>query len=392
MEAAVDARSDLNVEEIIEGARAQTGLIEIGEPDILEGLEVLVDSLNREGNLRPDGVAAQRASLTGVVANRLRINDAFERQPEIFDEEIRGPIVIVGLPRTGTTKLHRMLAAGAGLQSLPLWKLLFPAPLGPTPPGGEDPRIALAEQVSAGMRDHFPDFFAGHPMIAREPDEEVWMLDLVMRGWMPCYTATVPSFRSWSDRHGLGTWYSYLRKQLQMFQHHDGSPSKPWLLKAPEHLGQLDLLFETFPDATIVHTHRDPVVAIASIAVLTVASRRMYSDEPDPAEAGRFNLARWSQAMRDYLDERAALEGRQSFVDVPYTEITDDVMPAIERIGEAAGLELGAEAREAMRAWEADNPQGKHGRRRYALSEVGLSESEVREAFSGYLERFGPLL
>jgi Sulfotransferase family len=388
----VETRSrELNLAKIIEAARQQTGLREIGEPDIGDGLRVLVDSLNREANLRPDGVESQRASLTGLVANRLRINDVFTRHPEISEEELRGPIVIVGLPRTGTTKLHRMLAANPDLQSLPLYKLLFPAPLAPTPPGGEDPRIAVAEMVSAGMLENFPDFFAGHPMLPREADEEVWMLDLVTRGWMPCYTATVPSFAAWTERQAFGTWYGYLRRLLQMFQWQDGSPSKMWLLKAPEHMGHLDLLFDTFPDATVVQTHRDPVTAIASIAVLTVASRRMYTDRPDPAEAGQFTLKHWSESLRRLVERRPELERRHRFVDVPYWEITGDPMGAIERIAAVAGLDLTAHTRATMRAWEANNPQHKHGQHRYELDQVGLEEPEVRAAFAEYVERFGHL-
>jgi Sulfotransferase family len=382
----------LNVDEIFEAARAQTGLAEIGEPDIHEGLGVLVDSLNTEGNLRPAGVEMQRANLIGLISNRLRINDVFRQHPEIFDEEIRGPIVIVGLPRTGTTKLHRMLAAHPDLQSLPLYKLLFPAPLGPTAAGGEDPRIAIAEQVSAAMRDNFPEFFAGHPMLPREPDEEVWMLDLVTRGWMPCYTANVPTFRAWTDRQDLDTWYDYLRKLLQMFQWHDRAAGKMWVIKAPEHMGHLDLLFDRFPEATIVQTHRDPVTAFASIAVLTVVSRQMYTDDPDPDEAGRFNLEHWSEALRSLVQRRAELEGQRRFVDAPYRDITGDVLSLIERISAAAGLELNDQALAAMRTWEAENPQNKHGRHRYALDQVGLVEAEVRAAFADYLDRFGHLL
>lgn len=392
MEAVHAGSRELNLDEIVEAARAQTGLTEIGEPDIREGLGVMIDSLNREANLRPDGLEAQRMALTGLVSNRLRINDVFSQHPEIDDEEIRGPIVIVGLPRSGTTKLHRMLAASNDLQSLPLYKLLFPAPLAPTPPGGEDPRIAVAEMVSAGMRENFPDFFAGHPMLPREPDEEVWMLDLVTRGWMPCYSAHVPSYRRWADQQDMGTWYAFLRRLLQLFQWQDGSPAKPWLLKAPEHMGYLELLFETFPDATIVETHRDPVTAIASIAVLTVASRRMYTDEPEPEEAGRFTLDHWGGSLRTLVARRPELEADHSFVDAPYREITGAAMGLIERIYAAAGLNLTDEARAAMRAWEADNPQGKHGQHRYALDEAGLDEDTVRAAFAAYLDRFGSFL
>jgi Sulfotransferase family len=392
MEAEVGTRSELNLDEIVQAAQGMTGLTELGEPEISEGLEVLIDSYNREANLRPDGIEGQRMALIGRIANRLGVNQVFTEHPEIFDQEIRGPIVIVGLPRTGTSKLHRMMAANPDLQSLPLWKIMNPAPMGPTPEGGEDPRIAIAEQVSAAMRDNYPDFFAGHPMIPRDPDEEIWMMDLVVQGMMPCYTATVPSYKAWAAKQDAGIWYAYLRKLLQMFQWQDGSRSDQWLLKAPEHLGHLALLFETFPEATVVHTHRDPVVAIASIAVLSAASRRMYTDQDDPHEAGQFTLDYWSNHLRAYVEQRRELEDKHPFVDVPYREIVGDTMGAIERVFEAAGVVITDAGREAMLTWESDNPQNKFGKHQYALDQVGLTKDQVRAAFPEYLERFGPLL
>ncbi|MDD5175960.1 MAG: sulfotransferase [Sterolibacterium sp.] len=392
MKTAVGDASRLDLPSIVEASRAETGLSDMGEPDILPGLRVLIDALVNEANLHPSGVDAQRHSLIGHLSNRLRINDIFKRHPEIFKGEIRGPIVIIGLPRSGTTKLQCMMAANSALQSLPLWKVLNPAPMGATPPGGEDPRIALAEKASAAMREHHPDFYAGHPMNAREPEEEVWMEDLVMRGWNPCYLARVPTFEAWTGKQDYSTWYVYLRKLLQMFQWQDGSPQKTWLLKTPEHMPHMDLLFKTFPRATIVHCHRDPVTTIASLAALIVASRRMFSDDETSADAGRFALEHWSKNTQAYMQQRQLLEKQHRFVDIGYKEITGDVTAAIERIHAAAGLELTAEARTAMRAWEANNPPGKHGRHKYTLESVGLRESDIRAAFADYLERFGKLI
>ena len=389
---AVQAGPALNYDDIVETAQTMMGLTEIGEPDISEGLHVLIDALNNDGNLRPDGLEAQRMALTGVVANRLRIESVLSSHPEIREQQIQGPIVIIGLPRSGTTKLHRMLAAHPAIQSIPLYKLLNPAPLGPPTETGEDPRIAIAEHVSAGMRDNYPEFFAGHPMLPREPDEEVWMLDLVTRGWMPCYTTTVPSYAAWTERQDFRTWYAFLRTMLQMFQFLDGTPEKTWLIKAPEHMGYLDLLFETFPNATVVQTHRDPVTAIASIAVLTVASRRMYTDQPDPLEAGAFTLGHWSEQVRRACASRAELEGRHTFVDAPYRDIVADTLALIERICDAASLEVSDADRTAMLAWETNNPQHKHGQHRYDIGAVGLTDDQVRAAFSEYLERFGDLI
>jgi Sulfotransferase family len=381
----------LDMEAIVVAARARTGLSEWGEPDITEGLQVVLDALNREAELRPDGIEAQRQAWTNVIVNRLRISDILARSPEIRQEKILGPIVILGLPRTGTTKLHRTLAAHPGTQGLPLWRLLNPAPLEPVPSGGEDPRITIAEMVSNGMRDNHPVMFAGHPMLAREPDEEAWMFDLVTRGWMPNYVGHVPSYVAWADQQDMGVWFDYLKALLQMFQWEDGSQGKTWLLKAPDNMGMLDALVARFPDAVFVQTHRDPVTAIPSIAAVTTAGRRMYTDAPQPHELGRFALEHWSGKLLCLLDERERLGSSHVFIDVPYNEIKNDVLSVIERVCAASGLRLADGDWDPMRDWESDNAQHKHGRNLYTLEEFGLDQQEIDAAFAAYHERFGAL-
>lgn len=381
----------LNLEDIIAASRAETGLSNLGEQDMFPGMEVLLDALAGEAELHGNGVEAQRASLIGFLANRLRIEDTFRRHPEIFDEEIAGPIVIIGLPRSGTTKLQRMMAENPGMQKLPFWKILNPVPLAPAEPGKPDARIALAEEVSAAMQQQIPDFYAGHPMNALEPEEEVFMSDLVMRGWNPAYVANVPTFAAWLEQQEFDTWYSFLRKLLQLFQWQDGSPKKAWLLKTPEHMPHVEELFRAFPDATVVHCHRDPVSSIASLAELTVAIRRMYSNYENREEAGRFTLQHWSENMEKYLQQRQQLESSHRFVDVSYRDIAGNTLAEIERIYRAAGIAPGHEERAAMLTWEAGNPPGKHGEFHYSLDSVGLDENRVRAGFAGYFTRFGSL-
>jgi Sulfotransferase family len=392
MEIAAGDPRRLNLQDIIAEARAQTGLTDMGEPDVTDGLTILVDALIREANLSPAGVEMKRAGLIGLVSNRLRIQEQFRLHPEILQEKIRAPIVIVGLPRSGTTKLQKVLTTNPDLQWLPLWKVLNPAPLGPIPPGGEDPRIAIAEQISAYMRDNFPDFYSGHPMNAREAEEEIWMQDMSLRGWGHVYAAKIPTFEAWTEKQDFETWYVFLRKLLQLIQWHDGSPNKRWLLKAPEHMAEMELLFKTFPDATVVHCHRDPTISVASLAVLTVASRGMYTDEKDHLDSGRFTLNHWASHTRAYLQQRKRLESKHRFVDVSYKEITSNIMAAVDRINAAAGLKLTPANRAAVIDWEKSNPPGKPGARRYSLSDVGLTEKQVRDAFADYLEQFRELV
>jgi len=387
------ARSKIAIDALIDEVILVTGRSEFSAPEIVPGLRVLIDSLNREAGLNDAGLEAQRHGLVNTLCNRLRLDGLFRRRPEILAEKIRGPIIIVGLPRSGTTKLQRVMAEDPGLQKLPLWKILNPAPLaGDGESAVNDPRIDIAKAVVQAMRDNAPDFFAGHPMDAMAADEEVFMADLVMRGWNPCYSAKVPGFENWLEQQDFSPWYRYLGKLLRMFQWQDGSPQKPWLLKTCEHLPYLHELFAAFPEATVVHCHRDPLSTIPSLGALTAASWKMYADDIDDREAARFVLRHMEKQMKGYMAQRPVLEKRHRFVDVGYSEIVNDIHGVIERIYFAAGVELSPEARKAMAAWEAGNPIAKHGRHEYSLEKLGLRENEIRAAFADYLERFGGLM
>ena len=382
----------LDMEDIVATSRTETGLKDIGELDILPGLRVLLDAYAADAHFTPVGIEAQRATLIRVVSNRLRVEDMFKRYPEIAQEEIIGPIVITGLPRSGTTKLLRMMAASPELQKLLLWRILHPVPLGPTSPGEQDPRITVAEQMSSLMREHYPDFYAGHPMNAFDPDEEEWLLDMVMLGYVNCHQARTPSFEAWMDTQVFDAWHPYLKKLLQLLQWQNGSPKKPWLIKAPSHLRHMKLLFKTFPNATIVHCHRDPVTTSISLAALNEAIRRMYSDYADPHETGNFTHKHWAKQMQGYMNDRPLLEDRHPFVDVSYKELTGDTLPAIRRVYAAAGFELSDVALKAMSDWEAANPPGKHGKHQYTLDHFGITDAEISAAFADYLKRFGNLI
>ena len=380
----------LNLDDILAESRANTGLTDIGEPDIEPGMRVLLDASVNEAHFTPMGVEAQRGTMIRIVSNRLRVEDQFKHHPEILDEKIIGPIVITGLARSGTTKLHRMMGASPDLQTFPLWRILHPVPLGPTAPGEKDMRITIAQQLSNAMQQH-PDFYAGHPMNPFDPDEEEWLLDMVMRGYVNCHQARTPSFEAWMDQQDFSCWHPYLKKLMQLLQWQDGSPKKPWLIKAPSHLRHMKLLFKTFPNATIVHCHRNPVTTSISLARLNEAIRKIFSDYEDAPETGRFTYRHWAKQMQGYMDARPALEKDHVFVDIAYSEITGDVMPAIRRVYAAAGFELSDAAVKAMRDWEANNPQGKHGHRSYDIERFNLTEGEVRAAYADYLKRFGHL-
>lgn len=380
----------LDVDSLIRASREQTGLLDFGEPDVCEPLRQLIGSLNAEADLTVAGVHGQRASLTRLLINRLRIQRDLKAHPEIRDEVIVGPVIIVGLPRSGTTKLQRMMAADSQFQTLPYWRILNPArtEARPLAPHESDPRIAIAEAHLAALRDLHPQFYAAHPMDAREPDEEEMMMEIILLGYLYPHVTRVPSFQAWVDTQPFDRWYQYLRTLLQYFQFQDGARGKPWLLKAPAHLGHMPLVFKYFPNATVVHCHRDTLSSVASLSGLVAAARRFYSERDEPAEVGRFVCDLWSRQMRRYVEDRAALGREDRFIDVPYHDVVAHACEVIARIYDTAGLQRSEQALAAMHRWEAANAQHKHGEHRYRLEDYGLSEAEVDRAFRPYCERF----
>ena len=263
----------LDPDEMIAAAREATGLTEFGAPDVRGPLKALCDSINTESNIKPDGEARRRAALVGALINRLKLNNAITQHPEIEQEKIVKPIIVIGMSRSGTTKLQRILAAGPDVQSLPLWRLQRPFPIAPPGPGKPDPRIALTQAFVDQKRTEAPDEYAAHPMYAEQADEEVYAMEMAFLANINATAYTAPSFDTWINKQDFEPWYVWFKRYLQYVQWEDGTAGKPFVLKAPHHLGFMPLVFKYFPDAIIVHTHRDPSTAVASFASLAQAAR-----------------------------------------------------------------------------------------------------------------------
>jgi hypothetical protein len=391
-DAAVTA-ARLDADELIAASQSATGLAEFGATDPRESLRRLVQSLNDEARLTHEGVASKRASLIRVLSNRLLLNDAFVSNPRIAEEQISGPITILGLPRSGTTKLHRMIAADPRMQKLPLWKLMYPVrALAGGSGSDEENRIAATEAFVDAIRQRSPALHAAHPMVALEPDEEYFAMEISFLAHINTSSFNTPSYEAWLDAQDFDNWYVWLKKLLQYEQYTDRAAGRPWVLKAPHHLGYLPKLLAHFPGATVVHCHRDPVVIVASFCAMLHASRVMTSQHVRPEDIGRYALRSYSRRMQAYLRDRPVAEKTNAFVDVPYMDVVRDAPGVISKCYEAAGIPLDATTMQAMQAWEASNRQHKHGEHRYALADFGITESEVTGVFAAYSERFAQYL
>ena len=378
-----------SADDVLSAATAATGLDDYGERGFVQGLSVLADSLSSEARLNRMGRVVLSADLVRMLSNRLRFQRDVTRHPEILEERVAAPIVITGLPRTGTSKLHRMISADPLVQRLEVWKLLNPAPLPGEGASGPQQRINFGLVVERGLTTQFPDYMAAHPIEALEPDEEVLLMEMSFECVVSSLKTRAPQHRAFVEGRDPRPTYESTRALLQYLQWQDGGGrGRPWIMKSPLHIGNLPTLLDVFPDATVVHCHRDPRVAIVSFARLVEVSRRMASDDVDATEIGADTLDFLSRQIERNIVDRAQV-GQERIVDVPYERIRDDPEMVIGEIYARAGRELTAEARDAMRKYAARRPEGHFGRHAYAADRYGLDPEKIGTAFADYCERFG---
>jgi hypothetical protein len=378
---------------LMSAAAAEASLDDFGDESFVEGLTIYLQAVTGEARLSDMGVMVIQATMIRNLVNRLRFVDDLKRHPEILDEEIIAPIAILGSPRTGTSKLQRLLSVDPGVQRLDLWRVLNPAPFPGWTPGEPDARVAVAVEFEQMLRQVGPEFMAAHPTLAMEPDEEAHLLDMTFECLSPQLRTYVPSYARWLSTRTGEEPYGYLRNLLQYLQWQDGGGrSRPWILKTPIHVGNLAVLCKTFPDVTVVTCHRDVVETMASFCRLIETVRKLCSDEVDPVALGQELMALWSGEIEKYLLQRDALNGSAEILDVNYREIVKNGTGVAQDIYERRGQVASPEAIQAFVRWEKENPQHRHGRNEYTLETYGLTPAAVQEAFGSYAARFGDVL
>jgi len=382
------AWASLRPEDLLAAAASEAGLEDQGDDELTGYLTRYVTAAVEEGRLSAIGVFGVQAFVHRILVNRLRFAEDLKRHPQILEEDVHDPIVLTGLPRTGTTKLQRMMGADPALRPLAFWRLLNPAPFPGAKPGDADPRIAIGQAYEAQMA-MLPDFMAGHSMRALEPEEEGLLMDMTFESPTLGTRLRAPSSHlTWAMDHPQDRTYDYLRRMVQYLQWQDGGRGgRPLLLKTPMHLGTLDLLARTFPGVTVVHCHRDPVVALASITRLFEVSQ-LFTEDIDLQELGSQSLRLWSDAMTKYMAHRDALGDHVEIVDANYSDIERDPTEIIREVHRRRDQTVTPEREQIMAAWDAENPQHRFGKHIYSLERYGLTEESVREAFGPYIERF----
>ncbi len=379
---------DLSVAAVLSAAVERTGLEDFGPPDFHERLALWLEEIDQDPERTGLGRLGVYGDCTRYAANRLRIRDLLKRHPEIQDVEIRQPLIVVGLPRSGTTHLVNLIAADQRLRSMPLWECQEPVPDPRERPGpdGVDPRYRRCAEAWEQFRSTAPLIASMHPM---EPDhihEELELLLPDFTSYNQEWIARVPRWRDYYLSHDQTEHYGYLKSALKILQWY--RPRDHWVLKSPQHLEQLGPLLKTFPDATIIVTHRDPVSVVQStITMLTYGARMNYTkSRPE------WYLEYWTDRIRKLLEasvrDRDLLPSDRT-VDVLFHEFMADDMATVERIYDVAGLSMTHEARAQIRAYVRDHPRGKEGQVVYDLrADFGVEPALVRESFGFYMDRF----
>jgi hypothetical protein len=382
-------------------AQRKESLTDWGPGDFERPLRVLLADYPAAG-LNAIGVHILWSGIVHSLRMRLRTQEWIRRHPEILDERVVAPIVVVGMMRSGTTLLQRLLAADPRFVCAYGWEVVEAAPRLDHQFTGVDPRIAVSEAREAKSRELAPDLFAIHPMYAREAEEEIVFLADAFLSHVPESGAHLPHYRSWLDEQDFTAAYDYLHRMLQFLQWQkrqrrlvgDLETHQPqrWVLKSPAHLGYLDLLRARFGDLHVVHMHRDPRTTITSGASLNATLHAMHADTVDRHRVG----AQWLQRMGWTNDRAMAIRDGWSLetgranarvTDIEFDDAVADPIGQVARVYEAVGLPLTAEAEAAMRRWLDGRPR-EAARPPYRLADYGLRPEQVDERFTLYNKRF----
>lgn len=364
-------------------ATEQTGLTDFGARDYTERLDVLLAAMN-ELVLTPAGLLNLHTQLLQLLKNRLLLVDLLGRHPGIADIELVPPVVIAGLPRTGTTHLHNLLSAGPTFRSLPYWESVEPFPVAAE--GGDvEPRRERTTQAVWFANEAMPHFAAMHEMTTDHVHEEI---QLLANDFSTMFFETVADLPAWRDHylgHDQTPHYRHLRLQLQALQHLRGG--RRWLLKSPQHLEQLPVLAEVFPGATTVVTHRDPVSVVVSMATMVVYTARMYRSEVPVERLAAYWADRIERMLGTLVADRDVLDPAHA-VDVRFDEFMADDLATARSVYELAGEPVTPVAEAAMQEFLATHQRDRHGRIDYQAAAIGLDADELRERFAAYTARF----
>ena len=382
-----DFPDTLTVDEVLARAsEAAGGLTDFGPTDFKERLAVYIRSWEDDEGLTRGGRVNLLQQAVRVMANRLKIEDLVKRHPEILEIQIDRPIIIAGLPRSGTTHLVNWLSRDDRLRSLTLWESEEPVPAGQPVPGEPDPRMLRTAEFWGAFTAMLPHVPAMHGMEASSihEDNELLFMDVNSYNWE--WQARSPRWIEHYFSHDRTGSYLYEKKVLQVLTWFKG-PNR-WILKSPQHMENLAAMKTAFPDATMVITHRDPAAVLTSLLTMVAYCDRIRRDPVDPNGLARHWIDRIERLLRECLAQRDAWPASQS-IDVLFHEYMADQEAVMRKVYDLAGLELVPEVERALLGYLDENPRNKHGKVVYDLAgQFGIDPAELRERFQFYYDAY----
>jgi hypothetical protein len=379
--------SGLQEEGLLKTACRQAALDDFGDSVFHEPLHRLLKSLDTEARLNPMGRLATRHDLIRLLVNRLRMMEDRKRNPGITEEETRRPIIITGLPRTGTTLLHSLLALDPTNRVPLTWETVYPSPPPEAATYRTDRRIGLVDGQIRWFHRLVKGFNRIHPVDACLPEECLVIFSHSFLSYQFETTHRLPSYLDWLEGQKLGPAYEVHRGFLQHLQWR--CPGERWVLKAPAHMFDFEAMFAAYPDACVVMTHRDPIEVTASNASLTATLRSAFSDDIDPLEVGPECSRRWAEAMGRairFRDQGGAPAER--FLDLFYVDLVADPISAVRKVYARFDLPFPEGLEEEIRAFLGQNPKDRFGTHRYSLEQFGMNLEEETRRYAAYRARF----
>jgi hypothetical protein len=368
----------LRPEALIQLAQRRTRLREFGEWSFHEPLTVLLRAYKEESDLTTLGRFAVRWDIVRFLSNLLRLCEEEKKAPEILNEQISAPIFILGLPRSGTTFLHNLMALDPGNLAPRAWQTIYPYPLRRRELTNRDPRPRMVARHFARFLRIAPELPSLHPLEAEGAQECIEITGQVIRSMRFDTTHYVPSYERWLDAAGHLEAYQFHKRFLQHLQHQNG-PGQ-WILKSPDHIFALDALLQVYPDARLVLLHRDPLHVLASVAKLTEILREPFARKVDRQQIGRQVSKRWSLGSRLLIETSMRLrESTRRIVNLRYSSLVRDPLATLKAVYCHFNLVLRPQAQARINHFLANRPNGGHGQNTYRIEDYGLDrENEIR--------------
>lgn len=376
----------INVSKLIAQAKENTGLSDFGGDGYLEGLEILVDSANREAQLNDAGRAMLEGQSVMLLSHRLEIEGWYARHPEIDEQEIVAPLMVLGLPRTGSTALHCLLGEDPSVRVLRNWEAMNPCPPPEEATQYSDPRIAKMEEMMA-LRDKMtPRMKQMLPSTATSPTEDQLPMGYDFKSQIFQASFRIPTYVEWfNNKADLVPTFRYIKRLLKLLQWR--CPPTRWRLKNPTYSLFIDALDQVFPDARYCMTHRDVANVIPSVADIFFEMGKVASDTPDKQWIGAVNAESCELGMRRMIAFREKGNDHR-FFDIYFSPFQKDPFPVMEKLYAFLGEEFTAETQARMAAWRRNTPRGQHGKHDYDPASFGLDAAVLREKFRFYSKRY----